>query len=106
MISLRNYAWACSGGPERPPDSALLINFGVLQKAVGLDPGDFGDQHAATLQRGIGTSTSAADATPVRRGLIRLDAWTEDAGGLVEGALLFRTADDEANGTFTATVCL
>lgn len=105
VISLRNYPWQCSGNVDRPPDSALLINFGVLSKQIGLDAVEFGSPHAATLQKGIGSDSSAADTAPVRKGLIRLDTFSEEEGAQVTGALLFRTADDEINGAFSATVC-
>ena len=105
VVSLRSYAWECTGNADRPPEDGMLINFGVLEKAAGSVEVSFGDQHAATFQKGIGTETSAADTAPVQSGLIRLDSWSDTEGDVVSGALLFRSTDDEVNGTFEATVC-
>jgi hypothetical protein len=83
----------------------LVINLGALTQEVGLAEVRFGDGHGATFQKGVGRESADAETAPVRRGLIRLDKWSTEAGETVEGAMLLRSDDDEVNGTFTATVC-
>lgn len=107
VVSLHNYPWSCTDNAKLPPDDGLIVTFGLEAPAADTwINADFGDRAAATLQKGIGTSTSSNKTAPAQKGLIYLETWTVEVGAQISGKVGIRTKENgDVIGEFKATIC-